>query len=113
MAAPPVKKLAGLLAFIFVYVCAGKFGLSLASVNASVSPVWPPTGIALAALMIWGLRLWPAIFIGAFIVNIMTPSPTGATMVAILGKTFGVAIGNTLEGVLGAWLVLRFAGGVK
>ena len=102
MSAPPIKKLAGIVALIVVYVCAGKFGLSLASLNASVSPVWPPTGIALAALLIWGVRLWPAIFIGAFIVNIMTPSPVGTTAAAVIAKTFGVAIGNTLEGVLGA-----------
>ncbi len=113
MAAPPIKKLAGILALIAVYVCAGKFGLSLASLNASVSPVWPPTGIALAAMMIWGVRLWPAIFIGAFIVNIMTPSPAGTTMAAVIAKTIGVAIGNTLEGVFGAWLAQRFAGGAK
>ncbi|HWN97617.1 MAG TPA: MASE1 domain-containing protein, partial [Methylomirabilota bacterium] len=113
MAAPSVKKLAGFLALIAVYVCAGQFGLSLASVNASVSPVWPPTGIALAALMIWGIRLWPAIFIGAFIVNIVTPSPAGASAAAVIAKTVGVAMGNTLEGVLGAWLAERFAGGVK
>src|SRR5688572_12895165 len=113
MAAPPTKKLAGILALIAVYVCAGKFGLSLASLNASVSPVWPPTGIALAAMLIWGVRLWPAIFIGAFIVNIMTPSPAGTTMAATIAKTFGVAIGNTLEGVLGAWLTHRFADGLK
>ena len=113
MAARPVKKFAGILALIAVYVCAGKFGLSLASLNASVSPVWPPTGIALAAMLIGGVRLWPAIFIGAFIVNIMTPSPAGTTNVAVIAKTFGLAIGNTLEGALGAWLVHRFAGGIK
>src|SRR6185503_1639253 len=109
MAVSRIKKLAGIVALIVVYVCAGKFGLSLASLNASVSPVWPPTGIALAALLIWGLRLWPAIFIGAFLVNIMTPSPPGTTLVAAIIKTLGLAIGNTLEGALGAWLVHRFA----
>jgi PAS domain S-box-containing protein len=113
MAASPTRKLAGILALIVAYVCAGKFGLSLASLNASVSPVWPPTGIALAALLIWGVRLWPAIFIGAFVVNIMTPSPAGTTMAAAIAKTFCVAMGNTLEGVMGAWLAHRFTGGAK
>ncbi len=113
MAAQRVKTLIGGLGIIAVYVCAGKFGLSLASVNASVSPVWPPTGIALATLLILGPRLWPAIFIGAFIVNAMTPSPAGITLAVAIGKTFGVAAGNTLEALLGAWLVRRFAGGVK
>ena len=48
-----------ILAFAAVYFCAGKFGLSLAFVNASASAVWPPTGLALAAIA--GLRLVDAL----------------------------------------------------
>jgi PAS domain S-box-containing protein len=115
---PPVvrqnaKAVAGFLALIFVYVAAGRFGLSLAIVNESASAVWPPTGIALAALLIWGLRLWPAIFVGAFLVNLLTPSPAGTSFIAMLVKDFGVAFGNTLEAFIGAWLVRRFAGGME
>jgi len=55
-----------------VYVVAGKFGLSLAFVNESTTAVWPPTGIALAALLIFGLAVWPGIFLGAIIVNLWT-----------------------------------------
>jgi PAS domain S-box-containing protein len=91
------------LALAAVYFGAGKFGLSLAVVNASASAVWPPTGIALAALLLWGYRLWPGIFLGAFLVNITTQG-TWAT-------TLGIATGNTLEGLLGAWLVNQFASG--
>ena len=87
------------------YFCAGKFGLSLASVNPSASAVWPPSGIALAALLLWGYRLWPGIFLGAFLVNITTQGSVATTL--------GIAIGNTLEGLLGAWLVSRFANGAK
>src|SRR5207249_3628670 len=88
-----------------IYFCAGKLGLLLAFFNASVSPVWPPAGIALAALLLWGYRLWPGIFLGAFLVNFTT---TG-TPVADLG----IAAGNTLEALLGAWLVNRYVHGVK
>ena len=102
---PHLKRLAGVLALAAVYFCAGKLGLLLAFVNASVSPVWPPTGIALAALLMWGYRLWPGIFLGAFLVNFTT---TG-TPVADLG----IAAGNTLEALLGAWLVNRYVHGVK
>src|SRR5438445_11741328 len=86
-----------------VYFIAGKFGLMLASLHASASPVWPPAGIALAALLVLGYRAWPAIFVGAFLVN-LTTAGNFATSLAI-------ASGNTLEAVCGAWLVNRFAGG--
>src|SRR6266487_3118057 len=86
-----------------VYFIAGKFGLMLASLHASASPVWPPAGIALAALLVLGYRVWPAIFVGAFLVNVTTAG-TVATSLA-------VASGNTLEALCGAWLVNRFAGG--
>ncbi len=94
------------LAGLFVvYVLAGKLGLSLASLHPAASPVWPPTGIALAALLMLGYRVWPAIFAGAFVVNITTMG-SAATSAAI-------ALGNTLEGLLGAWLVVRYANGAR
>jgi signal transduction histidine kinase/CheY-like chemotaxis protein len=94
---------ASLAALTAVYFFAGKFGLSLAFVNPSASPVWPASGIALAALILWGQRLWPGIFVGAFLVNVTTQG-TFAT-------SLGIATGNTLEALLGAWLVGRFAQG--
>jgi integral membrane sensor domain MASE1 len=89
--------------FAIIYVIAGKIGLNLASLHASASPVWPPAGIALAAILLLGYRAWPAIFVGAFLVNLTTAGDI-ATSVAI-------ASGNTLEAVAGALLVNRFAGG--
>src|SRR3989449_815021 len=86
-----------------VYFIAGKFGLMLASLYASASPVWPPAGIALAALLLLGYRAWPAIFVGAFLVNVTTAGNVATSL--------AVASGNTLEAVCGAWLVNRFAGG--
>src|SRR5690348_211893 len=67
-----LKDLAGGLLLLAVYVLAGKFGLSLAFRNASASPIWPPAGIALAALLLGGYRFGWAIFAGAFLVNITT-----------------------------------------
>lgn len=92
--------LAPLAIFYFV---AGKFGLSLAFVNASASPVWPPTGIAFAAFLVLGSRAWPAILVGAFLVNVTTAGSVATSI--------GIAIGNTLEGRLGAELVMLFANG--
>ncbi len=65
--------------------------------------MWAPTGIALAASLIFGFRVWPGIFLGAFFANLTT---AGSVLTLI-----GVATGNTLEGVVGCYLVRRFARG--
>ncbi len=85
------------------YFVAGKIGLSLAQVNPSASAVWPPTGIALAALLVLGSRIWPGIFLGAFLVNATTSGHIPASLT--------IAAGNTAEGLLGAYLVQRFSRG--
>src|SRR5947207_2217697 len=90
-------------ALTIAYVVAGKLGLQFAFLNASATPLWPPTGIALAALLLGGHRLWPAIFLGAFLVNVTTAGS--------LATSFGIATGNTLEAVIGIFLVRRFANG--
>jgi PAS domain S-box-containing protein len=79
------------------YFCAGKFGLSLAVVNASASSVWPLSGLVLAALLLGGHRLCPGIFIGAHLVNIATQGS--------VANAFGIATGNALDALTGAWLV--------
>jgi len=97
--------LAASLVLLAAYFFSGKLGLKLAFVHANATAVWPPTGIALAGLLVLGYRVWPAIFLGAFLVNITTPSSVAASL--------GIAAGNTLEGLLGACLVNRFADGCK
>jgi PAS domain S-box-containing protein len=92
-----------LAALLLTYVLAGKLGLQFASVHASATPLWPPTGIALAMLILGGLRLWPIVFVGAFVVNLTTAGSVATSL--------GIAAGNTLEAVAGAYLVNRFAGG--
>jgi len=92
--------LAGLAGIYFV---AGKLGLRLAFVNASATAVWPPTGIALAAFLLLGLRVWPGILLGAFLVNLTTAGS--------IATSIGIGVGNTLEGLAGAYLIDRFAGG--
>jgi integral membrane sensor domain MASE1 len=92
-------------AVAIAYFGAAKIGLRLAFVHVSASAVWPPTGIALAACLILGQRAWPGIFAGAFLANL-----TNAGSVA---TSLGIALGNTLEGVIGSYLVRRFAGGIQ
>lgn len=83
------------------YYGAAKLGLHLAYANSSVTAVWAPTGIALAALVLGGFRFVPAIALGALLANGWTGVP--------LGTVLGITIGNTLEAVVGA-LLLRRAG---
>ncbi|MCK6630224.1 MAG: MASE1 domain-containing protein [Anaerolineae bacterium] len=73
-------------------------GLSLASFRGIVTLVWPPTGVALAALLLFGYRLWPGIALGALLVNLSA----GASLAAV-----GISLGNTLEAVVGAYLLNR------
>jgi diguanylate cyclase (GGDEF)-like protein len=98
-----MKNAAAVAGLAVVYFVAGKLGLQLAYVQASATAVWPCTGIAMAALLVFGYRVWPGILIGAFLVN-LTTAGTVATSIAI-------AAGNTLEGLAGCYLVNRFARG--
>src|SRR5437667_3296904 len=91
----------GLLVLAGVYFVAGKLGLILGF--SSATAVWPPAGLALAAPLRLGYRVWPALFVGAFLVNVTTEGSVWTTL--------GVACGNTLAGLLGAFLVTRFANG--
>ena len=86
-----------------VYFASGRFGLSLAFANPSASPVWPPTGLALAGVMLVGYRVWPGIFAGAFLVNLSTAGTVATSL--------GIALGNTLEALAGGWLLNHLGGG--
>ncbi len=91
------------LGLAFVYFIAGKLGLMLAFLHENASAVWPPAGIALAAVLLFGYRVWPGIFIGAFLANVTTAGSVATSL--------GIAAGNTLEALVGAGLVQRFANG--
>ena len=84
-----------------VYFAAAEVGLSLASLHTNVTPVWPPAGIAIASVLIFGLRLWPGIFVGALVANLLTSIPAPAA--------FSIAFGNTLLPLVAYWLLLRVA----
>jgi integral membrane sensor domain MASE1/anti-sigma regulatory factor (Ser/Thr protein kinase) len=88
------------LVLALVYFASAKLGLGLAFSTPSVTAVWPPTGIALAALVLAGRRLWPGVLLGAFLANVTTDVPVYTAA--------GIAVGNTLEAVVGAWLLDRF-----
>ena len=85
-----------------MYYGAARLGLRYASIGPSISLVWPPTGIAFAALTLLGSRYWPGVTLGAFLANAATPIPLLAAA--------GIALGNTLEAVVAAYLFRRTAG---
>jgi PAS domain S-box-containing protein len=82
-----------------VYFAAAELGLSMAFVAEQVTTVWPPTGIALAAVLLVGPRVWPGIALGAFLANVTANEPPWTAC--------AIAAGNTLEALTGAWLLRR------
>lgn len=98
-----MRQAAVFAAVTVLYFVAAKLGLQLAFFHPSATPVWPPTGIALVALLLLGYEVAPAILLGAFLVN-LTTAGTAAT-------SLGIATGNMLEAVCAAYLVTHYAGG--
>src|SRR6185295_16865131 len=89
-------------AVVFVaYAATARIGLSFDALAGIATTVWPPTGIALAALVLRGPQLWPAVSLAAFVVNVMTGIPVWGAAI--------IAAGNTLEAVVGAGLLRRFS----
>lgn len=97
-----VRYVVAVIAVAAAYAASGKLGLNLAFATHSVTAIWPPTGIALAALVLGGYRLWPAVALGALLANLNT----GVPPVTVLG----IVCGNTLEALVGAFLLRRVAG---
>ncbi|MBU6474378.1 MAG: MASE1 domain-containing protein [Alphaproteobacteria bacterium] len=90
------------LALVALYYFTSRLGFSLASVAQQVTVIWPPTGISLAAVLMFGPDIWLGIFLGAFLANITMHEPALAALC--------IGAGNTLEALAGAWLLRRFAG---
>jgi integral membrane sensor domain MASE1 len=90
------------IAVAVAYVLAARLGFRFAFVAEQVTTVWAPTGIGLAALVLWGPALAPAIWIGAFAANAGSSAP--------LWTAAAVATGNTLEAIAGAWMLTRVVG---
>ena len=85
-----------------LYVATGRLGLSVAHYQDNATLIWPPTGLALAALIVYGRRLWPGVALGALILNVAVGTAWSTSI--------GIALGNTLEAVVGAFLLERATG---
>jgi integral membrane sensor domain MASE1 len=81
------------------YYAAARLSLELSLVGHSITPLWAPTGVAVAAILAGGYRLWPAVAVAAFAVNVpISPSPAVAA---------GIAVGNTAAPLAAVWLLRR------
>jgi PAS domain S-box-containing protein len=99
---PALRYVALVLLLAALYAAAAWVGLRYVTIGHSVSLVWPPAGIAFAALVVLGNRCWPGVALGAFLANAATPIPLAAAL--------GIAAGNTVGGLLAASLLRRVAG---
>src|SRR5262245_6184473 len=98
-----LKYVVELTSIVVIYVALAKFSLGLASIHPSVTPIWPPTGFALGVVLLLGYQISPAIFLGAFIANVTTAGS--------IATSLGIAGGNALESLIGAYLINRWSGG--
>src|SRR5215470_11305713 len=95
--------IAGLIGIGLAYFVLAKSGLAFALIHPSASAIWPPTGFALAAIVLWGYRAWPAIFLGAMMAN--------ATTNGSMSTAISIATGNSLEALVGAAVINVWSNG--
>jgi signal transduction histidine kinase len=94
------RRFAQLTALAVIYVIVARAGLLFDAESGFATLVWPPTGIAIAVLLIAGAWMWPAILIGAFAVNVWTGAP--------LAVASGISVGNTLEALVAVSILRRW-----
>src|SRR4030043_2446984 len=99
---PVLFYLTKVLILAIIYHLAARLGLMMAYVQANTSPVWPPTGIGLAALLIFGYYLWPGISSGVLLGSLLTGAPFNLAL--------GMSIGNTLEALVAVYCLKRIIG---
>src|SRR3989442_445238 len=106
----PVSWAIEVLVVAILYYAAARLGLLLAFEKTNASPVWPPAGIAFAAVLLRGYRVWPGIMLGAFLANgVVFLGNHAAHVFAIVAVSSGIGIGNTLAAALGRALLDRAA----
>src|SRR6266480_7175159 len=98
-----LKYLVEFFGIAIAYLAVAKLSLALASIHPSATPIWPPTGYALAAVLLLGYRVSPAIFLGALVANVTTAGS--------IGTSLAIATGNTFESLVGAYLINRWSDG--
>lgn len=91
------------------YAASGKLGLLLAVPPGYATAVWPASGVALAAVLLWGPRVTPGVMLGSFMVNAMTSwdGSTQALLIRSLLMAVAIASGAALQAAIGAWMIRR------
>lgn len=108
------RQLANTALVAVVYFAAARLGLLLAFERTNASPVWPPSGLAVAGILLLGRHVWPGVALGAFLANALTSQANQMTGgPAIAAVSVAIATGNTLEALAGGGLLRRWTGGIK
>lgn len=97
--------LATITSLVIVYVVVGKIGVRVPTASQNVTAIWLPAGISLAALLLLGKRVWPAIFLASFFLSIMLQGSISISM--------GLAVGCVLEALVGSYLINKYANGIS
>jgi PAS domain S-box-containing protein len=105
LAVPDQVQLLNIAVLAIVYYFAARWSLFLAFEGSNASPIWPPSGIALGAMLLLGRRVWPAITIGTFAANIVAFSAHHVIGLNAVNISLCIAIGNTLEALAGFYLL--------
>lgn len=107
-----LREAAAIAAMAAAYYLSGRLGLLLAVPPGYATAVWPPSGIALAGVMVYGLRLCPGVWLGSFAINVGTGLDTSGAAAALNSMLIPaiIALGATAQTAAGAWLVRRFVG---
>ena len=107
-----MRHTATILAVGAAYYVGGKAGLLLAIPPGYATTVWPPSGLALVAVLLYGYRVWPGVLLGSMVLNseISFQAATADISVAALWPAASIAAGATVQAVTGAFLIRRFVG---
>lgn len=109
-----LQDIALLLGVAAVYYFTARIGLMLAFEQTNATPVWPPSGIAFAAVILFGSRILPGIFLGAFMANLAVFASSAILPLTSIFIASGlIAMGNTLEAIAGAYLLQRLNNTVR
>jgi len=107
----PVSRALEVLVVAILYYAAARLGLLMAFDKTNASPVWPPSGIAFAAVLLRGYRVWPGIMLGAFLANVVVfIGNHAADVFTIVAVSSVIGLGNTLEAIVGRALLDRLIG---
>lgn len=109
---PAASPLLLILVTAIAYGVTGRLGLLLAIPPGYATAIWPPSGIALAALLVGGVRVWPGVVLGSVLVNIWTAFDTSSAgaMLLSVARALGIGGGAAVQAVVGALLVQRYVG---